>query len=218
MRLRPILRAGPGTVSLRCRCNGSFREGMDLKGSRRPYNSMMHIALQVRSGVGVGRPAFCPSSRQRAPLSLDPYAAMSAPTRTAPIQDASPVLALCALSDSFAAVWPRLASEAGLALETLGRTDPLPQETGPQVVLLAVGGAEALTEEALEWLRGAGISPAVVGGVPDHHLAQRAVRAGAAAYFALPDDLQLLRDWLAAEAGRIRLRAGSERFASREAA
>jgi hypothetical protein len=60
-------------------------------------------------------------------------------------------------------------------------------------VVLAVGGAEALTDEAVAWSRAAAISRAVVGGVPDHHLAQRAIRAEAAAYFALPGDLPLFR-------------------------
>jgi DNA-binding NtrC family response regulator len=141
---------------------------------------------------------------------------MSATTREAPSQT-RPVLALCALSDSFSALWPRLAAEAGFALETFTRAEP-PRREGAQAVVLAVGGVESLTDEAVEWLRTAAIAPAVVGGLTDHHLAQRAIRAGAAAYFALPGDLHLLREWLASQAERIRLAAGSERFASREAA
>jgi DNA-binding NtrC family response regulator len=138
-------------------------------------------------------------------------------TRAAPSQ-ANPVLSVCALSDSFATLWSGLAEETGFALEVFNRSDPPPPLTGEQVVLLAVGGVESLTVEALQWLRTAAISPAVVGGLPDHHLAQRLIHAGAAAYFALPGDLQLLRDWLASQAERIRLAAGTERFASREAA
>ena len=143
---------------------------------------------------------------------------MTVTTRGAPSQQAQPVLALCALSDSFAALWPRLAAEVGLALEVFGRDTAPPRQTDQQVVVLAVGGAEGLTEEAVQWLRAAAISPVVVGGLPDHRVAQQALRAGATAYFALPADLQLLRDWLAGEAGRIRSAAGRERFATREAA
>ena len=141
---------------------------------------------------------------------------MSATTREAPSQT-HPVLALCALSDSFSALWLPLALEAGFTLESFTRAE-LPRPEGDQVVVLAVGGVESLTDETLEWLRTAAIAPAVVGGLTDHHLAQRAIRAGAAAYFALPGDLQLLREWLASQAERIRLAAGTERFASREAA
>jgi len=139
------------------------------------------------------------------------------PTTRAPSQ-ANPVLAVCALSDSFSALWSRIAADTGFALEVFTRSDPVPLHTGEQVVVLAVGGVEALTEDAVDWLRAAAISPAVVGGLPDHHLAQRAIRAGAAAYFALPGDLEQLRDWLADQAERIRLTATTERFASREAA
>jgi two-component system response regulator HydG len=141
---------------------------------------------------------------------------MTVSTKPAP-SHVRPILSLFALSDSFSALWPRLAAECGLALELFGREDAVPRSDGSRVVLLSVGGAESQMEDALSRLAAAGLAPAVVGGLPDHHLAQRVLRGGAAEYFALPADLPLLKAWLTRQAEQIQARATSERFASREA-
>ena len=122
-------------------------------------NPSEFIGLHHHGGPGEVGPARAWMVIPRAPSSPDREADMTVTTRGAPSQQAQPVLALCALSDSFAALWPRLAAEVGLALEVFGRDTAPPRQTDQQVVLLAVGGAEGLTEEAVQWLRAAAISP-----------------------------------------------------------
>jgi DNA-binding NtrC family response regulator len=141
---------------------------------------------------------------------------MTVPTKPAPSQ-VSPTLALLALGDSFSTLWPRLAEECGLVLQPLG------DENGSigsasRIVVLSVAGAEPQMEDALRRLAAAGLAPVVVGGMPDHHLAQRALRGGGQEYFALPGDAPLLRSWLTRQGEQLRAQAASERFASREAA
>jgi DNA-binding NtrC family response regulator len=140
---------------------------------------------------------------------------MSAPPFTAPSR-ALPALAVYSESESFSAVWPGLASECGFALERLGPGQVSAADSA-KAIILSIGGVEERLEQALGRLEPNGVAPVVVGGLPDHRLALRAARLGAADYFALPQDLELLKGWLRDQADRLRRAATSERFATREA-
>jgi two-component system response regulator HydG len=76
---------------------------------------------------------------------------------------------------------------------------------GTAAVLLAAGGAE---REAVEWLERhdvpAGIPVFVVGSDPGRRIAARVVSHGAADYFALPDDIEILRNAVASATARRR--------------
>jgi two-component system response regulator HydG len=105
------------------------------------------------------------------------------------------VLAVVPLSDAFARLWPDLARDVGVGLEVVGNGTL--RSTMAAAVLVAAGGMEA---EALAWLEReghSGLPRYVVGADTGRRVAARAVAAGAADYFALPDDLELLRDAVA---------------------
>jgi len=119
-----------------------------------------------------------------------------------------PVLALVRLSDSFAAVWKDMAAEAGADLVSM---EP-ETETPPSAVavLIAAGGEEQRGIDLVTGLAERSAPPIYfVGAEPSHRFAVEAVRRGAADYFALPEDADLLRRTLAAriEAGHARAAA-----------
>lgn len=126
-------------------------------------------------------------------------------------------LVVIARSESFSAVWPELAAEAGAELrvvadaEACGRTE--------EAAVIAVAGVEEEAEGAVRALAAAGSpAPLVVGARADHRLAAMLVRAGAADYFALPADLEALRAEMAERARRRQARAAGARLAASERA
>jgi len=122
------------------------------------------------------------------------------------------------LSDSFSDFWPILARDLGIPLAEWA---PVPGELPPPgagVVLLAAGGHEAEIAALLPRLSVPGDIPIVaVGSAASHRLAAQAVAAGAADYFALPDDRDDLRDTLAAAVQRRRAALDRAALAHREA-
>jgi DNA-binding NtrC family response regulator len=136
---------------------------------------------------------------------------------TASPRPAVPTLTLLSLSDSFAAMWPALAAECGLGLATVTEPSAFGQLTGT-VGLIVAGGVERELESALRHAAGGVVSIAAVGALPDHRLAASAVRAGAADYFALPGDYELLRSWLRARAEQLQAQLTRSKFAAGEGA
>ena len=128
-------------------------------------------------------------------------------------------LVLLSLSDSFAAMWPTLAHECGLALHVIETAAGFDRQTSA-VGLVVAGGAEETLESALRDTAGATgtIDIAAVGALPDHRLAAGVVRAGAASYFALPQDVELLRSWVRERADGLRSRTKRSEFGATEAA
>ena len=116
-------------------------------------------------------------------------------------------------------MWPTLASECGLTLHVIETAAGFDRQTSA-VGLVVAGGAEELLESALRDTAGAAgtIDIAAVGALPDHRLAASVVRAGAASYFALPEDLELLRSWLRERAEALRSRTKRSAFVAGEAA
>jgi DNA-binding NtrC family response regulator len=126
-----------------------------------------------------------------------------------------PALAVLALTDSFSAVWPELAAECGLSLTTLGEPagfDRLSDAVG----VISGAGAEESLEPTFHQAASGGIEIAAVGALPNHRLAAAVVRAGAADYFALPGDHDLLRSWVRERAERLRARRQRSAFAAGE--
>jgi DNA-binding NtrC family response regulator len=124
-------------------------------------------------------------------------------------------LAVVRLSESCSSVWPDLAAELGLAFTLVGPDKPPPADA--VAVLVAAGGEEQRALDLLPSLpRANGAAIYVVGSRESHRFAVHALRAGAADYFALPAELDLLRRTLRAQAETYRER--QRREAARAAA
>jgi two-component system response regulator HydG len=114
-----------------------------------------------------------------------------------------PTIAVLLRSEAFARVWEGVAADAGAQLRagaTASELAPLHDACG---VLVSLAGCEEEAEEAIDEIRNAGGGPvAVVGSAADHRLAVTVMAAGAVNYFALPAELEGLREWVRERAGR----------------
>ncbi|HEU5173471.1 MAG TPA: sigma-54 dependent transcriptional regulator [Gemmatimonadaceae bacterium] len=124
-------------------------------------------------------------------------------------------LSVLPITDSFSMQWPALASECGLELHLASEAVELTQHPGT-VGIIAGAGAEAQIEPALEGVVRGGVAIAAVGAEPDHRLAGALVAAGAAGYFALPGDYELLRTWVRERADALRSEAQASAFTATE--
>ena len=127
-------------------------------------------------------------------------------------------LLIVRLTDSFSDFWPLLAQELDVPLVEW-RPPPAggePPPPGAAIVLIAAGGSEPDLPTFLPQLNLPSDLPvAAIGAATSHRVAAHAVRAGAADYFALPDDREALRDFAAAAVARRRAalaRASHARF------
>jgi len=98
------------------------------------------------------------------------------------------------LSEAFGDFWQDLASDIGFELVLLEDAErPIPRDVA--AVIVGAGGVEP---EALKWLAPRemrkGASVFVVGADPRRRIALQVTGAGARDYFALPDDIELLRN------------------------
>jgi two-component system response regulator HydG len=118
----------------------------------------------------------------------------------------APFLLVVRLSDSFAEFWPLVAADVGARLvdrpaEPAEPAEPATGETA--AIVIAAGGCE---HQLAGFLRGFAVPPGIpvlaVGASTGHRHAAHAVAAGAADYFALPDDRDALRDTIAAAVAR----------------
>ncbi len=126
-----------------------------------------------------------------------------------------PTLHVLLLSDSFSGLWPTLAEAAGLSYAE-SKEPPAGARATDAVLIVAAGGAEDELDAAIRRVATSGTEVVAVGALADHRVAASAVRAGAADYFALPDDVELLRAWLGERATRLRAGADRSAFAARE--
>jgi two-component system, NtrC family, response regulator HydG len=95
-------------------------------------------------------------------------------------------------TESFSALWPRLAAESGLAARVVDGPEDAASDVAAAVLSLA--GAEEEGEPLLRAMAAAGHAAVLVAGArADHRLASSLLRAGAGDYFALPEDLDALR-------------------------
>jgi len=142
-------------------------------------------------------------------------AAVTAPRL--PEERTAPILAVFSSTESCVDIWPTLAEDAGINFERIATPEEL-LAIRNAVTVLATPGDEGMLDTMLASLGDKRHETAAVGTDADHRLAVKVMRAGAAAYFALPGDLELLRSWIG---GRVEsLHALKERraFASGEAA
>ena len=114
-------------------------------------------------------------------------------------------LAVVPLTDSFREFWPLLAAELQIPIVEWRRDEGEGAPASTAAVLLAAGGREP---ELPAVLASIALPPDVpvfaVGAALSHRLAAQAVAAGAADYFALPDDRDALHDAVEAAIGRRR--------------
>jgi DNA-binding NtrC family response regulator len=106
------------------------------------------------------------------------------------------------LSDSFAEFWPLVAGEVGAQLaDHSASAESLPADTA--AIVVAAGGRERdLADFLRRFAAPPGIPILAVGASTGHRHAVQAVAAGAADYFALPEDRDALRDTIAAAVAR----------------
>ena len=121
---------------------------------------------------------------------------------------------LALFSDSFRSTVAGLVEELGGTVSAANPGDDR-RATRADVVLLLAGGAES---EALDFLADSGSTGAryMIGAAADHRIAAAALQSGARDYFALPDDLDLLRRCLERLAREAAGRIEAGRFADAE--
>jgi DNA-binding NtrC family response regulator len=116
------------------------------------------------------------------------------------------------ISAAFGEFWTDLAEDLGVVIDLLdpGRAATTQVET--VALIVAAGGAE---RDAIQWLASHPVPPGmpalVVGTDPGRRTAMQVIARGASDYFALPEDLEIFRNTVAAavNAGRARAAAGS---------
>jgi DNA-binding NtrC family response regulator len=109
------------------------------------------------------------------------------------------------LSESFGGLWDQLAGDVESGICLIGDDDPYRVASDVVAVVLAAGGAE---RDALEWLEAHTTATSAplyaVGADPERRIGLQLVGSGASDYFALPEDLELLRNALASAVSRRR--------------
>ena len=104
-----------------------------------------------------------------------------------------------ALSEAFSRLWHDLAVDLDFAVEIVAPDKFCAASADGAALIVAAGGAE---REALQWLEKNPLPPGVptfvVGVEPGRRTAIQLVAGGARDYFALPDDVELLRNALVA--------------------
>lgn len=130
-----------------------------------------------------------------------------------------PVLTVLGEAEAFENLWPELAAAADVVLDRAVDAASAMPLAGAVAVLLSVAGAETAAVAAISSVSAAGGSaPAVVGAEADHRIAVAALNGGAAEYFCLPADLEVLRAWVLTRADRFRQAQRAREAASAAAA
>lgn len=118
-----------------------------------------------------------------------------------------PALVLLQHSPSFEGALLDLADAAGVAEPRVVRDPESIEVADPLGAIVAVGGREHEAAALVDRVAAAVEAPiVVVGAKTDHHVVAALVRAGAEAFFSLPDDLAMLRGWLEERVSRARAR------------
>lgn len=125
-------------------------------------------------------------------------------------------ISLYRLSDAFSELWSEFAEEFSLPLQRVDDLSVWSRSSG--VALLAAGGEEGAVPQLLRQINATANEVAVVGAESNHRIAAACVRAGAAEYFALPTDLELLRSWIREQVDRRHNRENRSKFAANERA
>ncbi len=121
-------------------------------------------------------------------------------------------LSVIVISAAFGEFWNDLAEDLDVVIDLLDPAKAAPPQVETAAIIVAAGGAE---RDAIQWLASHPVPPGVptlvVGTDPGRRTAMQVVTHGASDYFALPDDLEIFRNAVAAavNAGRARAAAGS---------
>jgi DNA-binding NtrC family response regulator len=191
-------------------CNPQFQPAPRLA-NRRKSASCPDIRsnedLRRTAGMALSVSSRYNSARSVRRLAITPRTVSARVTR----------LLVVARSESFAQLWPQLATGAGAQARVVAEAAEAAGAGDALALLLSVAGVEEEGEAVLAELRAAGApAPLVVGAREDHRLAVALVRAGAADYFALPGDLDALKAELADRARRRAAREAGGRLAAAE--
>ncbi len=122
-----------------------------------------------------------------------------------------PSLVVEALSESFATLWPELASELEMPL-TVVEPGARAADAERTILLLAGGGAETALVDAARRSAAQGLTFAAIAADADYRLAANVLRAGADQIFLLPRDVDLLRSWLKERADAVLARNRQRAF------
>ncbi len=119
--------------------------------------------------------------------------------RRRPSGPALPRVTVIAISPAFGQFWHDLAADLDVAIDVVARdVEAIPFGPDTAAAIVAAGGAE---DEAIRWLAGhtvpRHIAFFVVGTDPARRTAMQMIAQGAGDYFALPEDLEILRNAVA---------------------
>jgi len=120
------------------------------------------------------------------------------------------------LSDSFHATLTELAEDLRSEMVEWNPAEGDAPPAQAACLLFLAGGAESTALDRLSALPPGGVPKYIVGASPDHRLAAAAIQRGARDYFALPDDLGLLRRSLERERREAEGRQDAASFAADE--
>jgi DNA-binding NtrC family response regulator len=121
-------------------------------------------------------------------------------------------LSVIVISAAFGEFWNDLAEDLDVVIDLIDPTKAATPQADTVAIIVAAGGAE---RDVVQWLDSHPVPPGVptlvVGTDPGRRTAMQIVARGASDYFALPDDLEIFRNTVAAavNAGRARAAAGS---------
>src|SRR6266498_3869636 len=119
--------------------------------------------------------------------------------RRRPSAPALPRLTIIAISVAFGEFWNDLAADLDVAIDLFARdVEAIPFGPDTAAVIVAAGGAE---DDAIRWLASHSvprhIALFVVGTDPARRTGMQMIAQGAGDYFALPEDLEILRNAVA---------------------
>ncbi len=140
-------------------------------------------------------------------------------TALAPALSAPPLtISLLELSDSFANLWPALAEEFGATIARVREPNDW-FAARADIRVASIGGAEREFLTVLENQGGDDRGPMVaIGADPGHRTAMALVKAGVEHYFALPEDLSLVRSCIREKVESLSRQESRRSFAAREEA
>jgi len=125
---------------------------------------------------------------------------------------AKPIVAVLRLSNAFRATWSTIADELCLPVVETESPEALWKAGAGSMGLIASCGVEGRAVAALRSGKLGSATIAVIGTDPGHRTAVAMLSAGATEYFALPHDVELLREWIREQASLFGARGHGSTF------
>lgn len=153
--------------------------------------------VRVRVAFRYGAPAKATERRLLRSLAASRFPAASLPRSLRTLPKRRPVVGVLTVSEAFIRIWDELAEHAGVELRQAASLEDLAPVGELSGLLLSLAGSEEVGPELIQECVASGVGQiAVVCAAEDHRLAVALVRAGADDYFALPSDLDRVREWV----------------------